>query len=469
MKLISKTLVEENVYELVIRVEGEEYAEAYEKSYEKNSKNLSIKGFRKGKTPRRLVMKMVGENYFCEDAVEFSYSKAYNDALREAELVPVALGDIQELKEVSPKGYTFRVHVTVRPEVKLGNFKGLKIEKYVVEISPEDVENELNLLADRMARLVEVENRPAQNGDTANLDYAGYLDGELFEGGSAEGYDLVLGSGQFIPGFEDQIVGHSVGENFDIKVTFPEEYPADELKGKEVVFKSKLNGLKCKELPVIDDEFVKDISEHNTLDELKAEIKEKLTEREKQVSENEIENRLCEMAAEVSEVNIPRVMIEDKITLLVQDFNMRLKYQGIDFNEYMEFTRKSMENIRTEFEDEAYRQVKTMLTLQQIVINEKLEPTDEDIEADYKRIANEHNVDIEKVRQEVTVSNIRESLRIIMAINLIKNNAEITEIVTSLADKYKKIAEKSKVEEPKKQTRKRTSKKSAEDTEKTSE
>ncbi len=413
MKLVSKNLVQESVYELEIRVDGEEFSKAYDKSYAKNSRNISIKGFRKGKTPRSLVMKMVGENYFCDDAIELTYPQAYKDALDAAELEPVAQGDMKEVKDVSPEGYTFVVHVTVRPDVKLGEYKGLKVEKKATEISDKDVDDELASIADRHSRLMEVTDRAAESGDTAILTYKGYLNDVAFDGGSAENYSLVLGSGQFIPGFEDQVIGHSVGENFDIVVTFPEEYPADELKGKEVVFKATLNGLKYKQLPVIDDEFAKDISEHDTLEQLRADIKDKITKRAIITADNEAENRLCEMAAENAEVNVPRAMLDEKITHLVKDFEMRIKYQGIGLEEYLTFSGKTIDDIRSEFEDEAHRQVKTTLVLEQIAMEEKLEPSAEDIEKEYQRLAVEYKIEIDKVRETITEDSVKDSLMII--------------------------------------------------------
>ena len=426
MKLIATNKIDTNLYELEIRVDGEEYKKALEASYKKNSKNLNIPGFRKGKAPKAMVLKMVGEEYFYDGAINATYQAAYGTALDESKLEPVDRADV-EIAEVNGEGYTFKAKVTVKPEVTIEGYKGLPVSKASVSVSDEEVENELKAMADRNSRMLDVDDRAAAMGDTANIDFEGFVDGKAFEGGKGEGYSLVLGSGQFIPGFEEQIVGKNIGEEFDVNVTFPEEYHAEELKGKPAVFKTRLNSLRVKETPALDDEFAKDVSEFDTLDELKADIRTKTQERKERQAEEAVENALCDAAAEKMTVEIPHVMIERKIDEMVQDFAYRLQGQGLNINDYIKYTGADMAAFRKTFEEQAEKQVRITLALQKIAQLENLEATAEEIEAEYNKMAETYKMDVEKVKTYLPSENVASNLSLNKAIDLLKDNAVITE------------------------------------------
>lgn len=427
MKLVSNTKLEENLYELKIRVDGEEYKTAFEKSVAKNSKKLNIPGFRKGKAPRAMVMKMVGEAYFYDDAINDTYQAAYSTALDESGLEPVDKADVS-IEEATGEGYTFVAKVTVKPEVSLKGYTGLPATKKIVSLSDEEIDAELARMADRNSRLVDVDDRAAAEGDAANINFEGFVDGVAFAGGKGENYDLVLGSGQFIPGFEEQIVGKSIAEEFDVNVTFPEEYHADELKGKPAVFKVRLNSLKYKEMPEIDDEFAKDVSEFDTLELLKADMREKMTENKQRHADEDMENELCALLAEKLEATIPPVMFEHKIDEMVQDFAYRMQSQGMQLNDYLMYTGSDMEKFRDGFRAEAEKQVKISLALEKIAEIEKIVPTAEDIASEYERAAKMYNIDVEKVKTFIKEENIADSLKMNKAIDFLKANAKITEV-----------------------------------------
>ena len=442
MKLVSKNQVEENIYELKITVDGEGYKAAYEKSYRETAKKISVPGFRKGKAPRNIVIKYVGDaKYFCDGAIDATYAEAYKEALKEAELTPVAQGEMT-LDEVELDHYTFTVKVTVKPTVAVKDYKGLEATKTVVEVTDEDINNELEMMADRNGRLVDVDDRAAEDGDTANIDFKGFVDGEAFEGGEGKDFDLVLGSGQFIPGFEEQIVGKEIGVEFDVNVTFPEDYHAEELKGKPAVFKTTINSLKYKELPEIDDEFAKDVSEFDTLEELKNDMKTKMTERKESMANSELENKLCELAAEKTEVNIPREMIENKIDDMIREFAYRLQYQGLSLENYIQYTGNTMEAFREGFEVEAEKQVRIALTLEQIAADEKLVPTEEEIAAEYENAAKMYGMEVEKVKELLPEESIVESLVSNKAVDFLKANAKITEAKADEEKPAKKVTAK---------------------------
>ncbi len=436
MKLLATKKVEENVYELEIRVEAEEFKAACEKSYKKNASKLNIPGFRKGKAPKAMVLKMVGEEYFFDDAINDTYPAAYEAALEESKLEPVDKADV-ELADVSAEGYTFKAKVTVRPEVKIEGYKGLTAHKSAVEVTDEEVSAELARMADRNSRMITVEDRAAENGDIAVIDFEGFVDDKAFEGGKGENYSLTLGSGQFIPGFEEQVVGHKPEEEFDVNVTFPEEYHAEDLKGKAAVFKVKLHELKKKELPAIDDEFAKDVSEFDTLEELKADIKAKALEHKNHQAEERFENELVEAAAEKVEAIIPQVMFDRKIDDMIQDFGYRLQSQGLNLDTYLQYTGMDMEAFKKSFAPQAEVQVKSTLALQKIAELEDIQVSDEEIEAEYKKTAEAYNIEIDKVKTFIARDSIVSNLTLNKAIDLLKEHAVIVE-----GDKEEKPAKK---------------------------
>ena len=426
MKIIANNKTEANLVELEIRVDGDEYKAALAKSFAKNSKNLNIPGFRKGKAPKAMVMKMVGEEYFYDDAINTTYQAAYSDALDEAGLEPVDKADV-EMKEVTGEGYTFTAKVTVKPEVTVEGYKGLEVTKPSVVADAKEIEEELGRMADKNSRLVDIDDRAAQDGDTANVDFAGFIDDVAFPGGEGKEYDLVLGAGQFIPGFEAQIVGKTVGEEFDVTVTFPEEYHEESLKGKPAVFKVKLNGIKFKETPEIDDEFAKDVSEFDTLELLKADMMEKLVEQKTKAADAQLENALCEAASAKMQAEIPQAMFDRKIDEKMQEFGYRLQSQGMRLEDYIKYTGSDMEAFRKNFAPQAEAEVKVSLTLEKIVELENITVTAEEIAAEYEKAAKSYNIELEKVKTFVTEDNIAESLKMNKAVDLIRENAIITE------------------------------------------
>ena len=463
MKLLRTDKIETNLYELEIRVEGGEFKEGMDRSYQKNVKKLSIPGFRKGKAPRAMVMKMVGEEYFYEDAVNMTYSDAYDEALKEAGLEPVDRADV-ELKEVNGEGYTFVAKVTVRPEVALGDYKGLEGVRPYSAVEDGEVQGELDRMADRNSRLIDVDDRPAAEGDTTEIDFEGFLDGVPFPGGKGEKYTLVLGSHQFIPGFEEQVAGHSAGEDFEITVTFPEEYHEETLKGKDATFKVKLLGIKKKEIPALDDEFAKDVSEFDTLEELKADLTKKLQERKTAAAEEKLENALVDAAAANAQMEIPQVMIDRKINEMVQDFDYRLQSQGLNLPTYLQYAGMDMTAFREGFAPQAEQQVRVSLTLEAIAKAENLEAEEEAIEAEYQKMADAYGIEVDKVRGVVAQENIALNLRLNKAIDLIKTTAKVTDAPKEeAAEAPKEEAPKEEAPKEKAPRKRRTTKAKAEE------
>lgn len=428
MKLNETKKVDTNLYELNITVDGEQYAKALDASFKKNASKLNIPGFRKGKAPKSIVYKMVGESYFYEDAINSSYGDAYEEALKESGLEAVAYPEV-ELKDVDGSQYTFIAKVTVKPEVKLGEYKGLKVERESDKVTDADVENELNAMADRNARMGEApEGAKAELGDTAVIDYEGFVGDVAFEGGKGEDHPLTLGSGQFIPGFEEGVVGHKAGESFDVKVTFPTEYHSEELAGKDATFKVTIKELKRKELPALDDEFAKDVSEFDTLEELKKDLAEKMAAEKKDQADSKMENDLLEQAVKNMTVEIPTVMFEEKAQDMVEEFGYRLRTQGMDMDMYMKYTGTTPEALTTQFMPQAEAQVRTTLLLEKIADAEKIEITEEDINGEYDRMVKDYGMELDKVKAIVPVEEIKRQLTIQKAAKVITDSAVVTQL-----------------------------------------
>jgi len=427
MKLNETKKVDTNLYELNITVDGEAYAKALDASYRKNASKLNIPGFRKGKAPKSMVLKMVGESYFYEDAINSSYGDAYEEAVKEAGLEPVAYPEV-ELKDVDGTQYTFIAKVTVKPEVTLGEYKGLAVERESDVVTDEEVAAQLNNMADRNARMAEApEGALAELGDTAVIDYEGFTGDVAFEGGKGEDHPLSLGSGQFIPGFEEGVVGHKVGESFDVNVTFPTEYHSEELAGKEAVFKVTIKELKRKELPVLDDEFAKDVSEFDTLEELKKDLAEKLQAEKTEYINSNVENTLLDKAVENMTVEIPPVMIENKALDLVEEFGYRLQAQGMNMDMYMKYTGMDVESLKAQFLPQAEVQVRTTLLLEKIAEVENIEITEADIDAEYDRMVQDYGMELEKVKAVVPVEEIKKNLSVKKAAAVITESAVVTQ------------------------------------------
>ncbi len=418
MELLRNEKTGANTVELEIKVSAEAFEAACQAAYKKTGKNITVPGFRKGKAPRKMIEKMYGESVFYEDAINESYPEAYSAAVKEAGISPVAHPELEIVSIDGKEGYTFKAVVTVKPEVTLGDYKEIKVEKVIDEVTDEEVMSDIKMMAQRNARIETVE-REAKEGDIAVIDYDGYLDGVAFDGGKAEGHELKLGSGQFIPGFEDQVAGHKAGEEFDVNVTFPEKYHAEDLAGKAVVFKCKLHEVKETILPEIDDEFAKDVSEFDTLEALKENTREKLVKTKENVAEQAFENAIIEKLCDLMTAEIPEVMIEAKTDSLVEDFAYRLQMQGIELSQYLQMTGTDMADFRKNFSDRASQQVKVTLALEKLAELEKVEVSDEDVEAEYKKIAGEH-MTVEQVKAYINEDNMRSDLKIEKALANLK-------------------------------------------------
>ncbi len=426
MELIRNEKVAENTVEVEFKVSAEQFNEAISKVFRKTSKDMTIPGFRKGKAPRNMVEKLYGEEVFFNDAIDELLPTAYVEAVEKAGITPVAQPQIEVTECTKEAGFTVKATITTYPEVKIGEYKGIKAQRNTIEVTEEVIQDQLQMMRERNARLVAVEGRSAEMTDTANIDFEGFVDGVAFEGGKGEGFDLVLGSNQFIPGFEAQIVGKNEGEEFDVVVTFPEEYQATELAGKEAVFKTKLNKITAKELPELDDEFAKDVSEFDSLEELKNDIKSKREAEAKQAAELDVENKIVEQVVATLEANVPEAMNEARVDEMVRDFEGRLQQQGLQLEVYLQYTQSDMETFRKTFKDQAEQQVKIRLALEKIAELEGITASDEDLEKELTRISELYHIPLDNVKQMVPANEIKKDLAIQKAIDFIKENAEIT-------------------------------------------
>lgn len=427
MSLKAVNKVDTNRYELEIEVGPESFEEAVSKAFRKNASKISIPGFRKGKAPRAFIEKVYGENFFYEDAVNDLYPQALEAAVEESGLDLVEDKIDTEVVSVGKEGVVFKSKVTTKPEVEISEYKGLKATRAVKPVTDEDVDAELTRLQERNGRIVTVEDRPAQDGDTAVIDFEGFVDGVAFEGGKGEDHPLVLGSGQFIPGFEEQVAGHSAGDEFDVDVTFPEDYHAKDLAGKAAIFKVKVHEVKTRELPALDDEFAKDVSEYDTLGELKADLKTKLEEKAGKAADDLVENQLIDQLVEGMKAEVPEAMYERRIDQDVNDFAYRLQGSGLDLNTYLQYTGMDMESFRKTFRDVAERQVKVRLALEKIAQVENLQPSEEDLEAEYKKMADNYHIELDKVKSAVSEKDLKLDLAVEKAVQLVKDNAVVTE------------------------------------------
>ena len=429
MSLKGSKKLDTNRYELDIQISGESFKEAIQQVYKKNVKKINVPGFRKGKAPLSIIEGMYGESFFYEDALNLLYADALEEAAKEAGLEIIDDKMDFDLVAISKEeGVNFKVALTTKPEVEITEYKGLKAEKVKAVVTEEELKAELNALAERNSRMVSVEGRAAANGDTTVIDFEGFMDGKAFEGGKGEGFSLVLGSGQFIPGFEDQIVGKNIGEEFDVNVTFPEEYGAEELAGKPAVFKCKLHEIKVKELPVIDDEFAKDVSEFDTIAELNADNEKKALERKEQQADEDVENQLIEQLIANLKGEIPEAMYASRVEQSVKDFEYRLQMQGMNIDTYLQITGTKIDDLKQNMRPQAEKQVKIRLALEQIAKVENLTATAEDIDAEFAKLAAMYNMEVEKVKAALPVSELEADIVVKKAIDLVKANAEIKEV-----------------------------------------
>ena len=426
MSLKSSNKVDTNVWELEVSVDGDTFKDAVTKAYLKQRKNITIPGFRKGKAPRAFIENYFGLCVFYEGALEAIYPDAVASAIEEAKLEPVDTPYDLEIPEMGNDGVTMKFKVTVKPEVELGEYKGLKATKKSTKVTADEVKAELARMQEQNSTVSDVDDRAVKKNDIVVIDFEGFVDGKAFEGGKAEKYELTIGSNQFIPGFEDQIIGHKIGDKFDVNVKFPEDYQAD-LASKDAVFKIKLHGIKVKEVPALDDEFAKDVSEFDTLDELKKDIKKQLEKRKNDDAENELHNTLLEEVAKGIKAEIPEAMIEKTIDDDVNEYSYRLQSQGLKLETYLKYTGMDMKGFREGFKERAETQVRLNLALEKIIEKEKIEVTEEDIEAEYKKYADAYNMDIDTIKKAVSAESLKPELASRKAIDLIVDSAVVTE------------------------------------------
>ena len=428
MSLKETKKLEANKYSLEITVDGEKFREAIKQAYKKNGKKINVPGFRKGKAPLHMIETYYGVEVFYEDAMNLIYNDVVEEAIKESGLRTIEDKMDFDLVSISKEdGVDFKITVTTYPEIEIGKYKGLKANKPVVEVKTSEITAELNQMADRNSRMVSVEDRPAKKGDTVVIDYEGFADGKAFDGGKAEAQSLELGSNTFIPGFEDQIIGKNIGDKFDINVTFPEDYGAKELAGKEAVFKINLHEIKVKELPTIDDEFAKDVSEFDTLKDLKADLKKKALERKQHAADEAVENELVQQIVDGIKGEIPEAMFENRMNAAVEDFAYRLQSQGMSLDLYLKYTNSTIEDFRKTFRPQAEMQVKYRLALEKIAELEKIVADDEAVEKHYEELAAQYGVDIEKVKSAIPKTEIEKDIAVGKAIDLVKENAVLTE------------------------------------------
>lgn len=428
MEIISNNKTETNTTEAVIRVDAAAFEAAVQAVYLKRRKNISIPGFRKGKATRKMIETQYGENVFYEEAVNGMYQQTVADAAEELKLEVVDVPDVEVTDVSKENGVTFKVQYTVKPEVNISDYKGLKLEKKVKTVTDGDVDKEIDRVRNNNARIIDVTDRATVSGDTVIFDYEGSIDGVPFDGGKAEQFSLEIGSGRFIPGFEDQLVGKIVGAEFDVNVSFPEDYHAKELAGKPAVFKCRLHEIKAKELAALDDEFVKDVSEFDTLDEYKADLKKKLTDAANERADSALDDSMAEKLAEMMEAEVPPVMYDHRIADMLREWEYRNRYAGITLQDYLKYTGLTADQFRESFRKPAEIQVKLRLALEKIAAIEGIEATEEELEQHYKELSEQHKMDVDRVKAAVPAESLMIDLKIQKAFDFVKENAEITEV-----------------------------------------
>ena len=426
MEIISNNKTGANTVEAEIKVNAEEFEAAVQAAYLKRRKNISLPGFRKGKATRKMIEAQYGEGFFYEEAVNGMYQKTVADAIEEMKLEVVDVPETEVTSVSKEDGVCFKVTFTVKPEVAISGYKGLKVEKTVKTITDADVDADVERVRNQNARIIDVTDRAVANGDTVVFDFEGFCDGEAFEGGKAEKFSLEIGSGRFIPGFEEQIVGKNVDEEFDVNVTFPEDYNAENLAGKPAVFKCKIHEIKGKELADLDDEFAKDVSEFDTLAEYKADIKAKLEETAQKQADSMLDNTISEKLAELVEAEIPEAMYEHRIADMLREWEYRNRYAGITLNDYLRYTGLTIDQFKENFRAPAEIQVKLRLALEKIAELENIEVTDAALEEQYQKLADEHKMDLERVKAVIPAESLKADIASEKAFDLVKESAEIT-------------------------------------------
>lgn len=391
--------LEKNMAKLTIEVPASEFEKALQSAYNKQKKSISVPGFRKGKVPRQMVEKMYGPEIFYEDAANELIPTAYEEELKNCDLEIVSRPTVDIVQIKKGENFIFTAEVAVKPEVTLGEYKGMEVDKTSTRVTQKEVEAKIKEEAEKNARTVTVEGRPVQDGDEVILDFEGFVDGEAFEGGKGENYPLTIGSGSFIPGFEEQLVGAEAEKEVEVKVTFPEEYHAEELKGKDAIFKCTIHEIKEKQIPEIDDEFAAEVSEFDTLDEYKADVKAKIKEQKENEGKQKKEDQAVEKAVANAAMEIPEAMIDEQVRQMVNEFAQNMQYQGISFEQYCQITGMTLEKIQEETRPQAVKRIETRLVLEAIAKAENIEVTEERLDEEIKKMAESYNMEADKLKE----------------------------------------------------------------------
>lgn len=425
MSLKATNNVETNKYELEIEISAEDFEAAIEKAYLKARKNIAMPGFRKGKAPRKLIEKEYGEQVFFEDAVNLLYAPVVNGAVEESGLELVTRPEVEVTEISKENGVKLKATCITKPEVEVKDYKGIEVEKVVNPVTDEDINKQLDALREKNVTVETVDDRAAENGDDVVIDFEGFKDDVAFEGGKAEDFTLSLGSGQFIPGFEDQIVGHNAGEEFDINVTFPEEYQVKELAGAPAVFKIKLKSISKKVMPELDDDMVKDSTEFDTVDEYKADVKKKLEEANEKHADSEVEAKIFDKVIESMTAEIPQVMFDNRVNEMIGELEQRLAPQGISLDLYMQYTGQTIDTVKKAYAEQAEKQVKLRLALEKIAKLENIEVTEDELKAEFDKLAEAYKLDVDQIKQFIHDDDLKKDIAVGKAVDLIKDAAVI--------------------------------------------
>lgn len=425
MSLKATNNVETNKYELEIEISAEDFEAAIEKAYLKARKNIAMPGFRKGKAPRKLIEKEYGEQVFFEDAVNLLYAPVVNGAVAESGLELVTRPEVEVTEISKENGVKLKATCITKPEVEVKDYKGIEVEKVVNPVTDEDINKQLDALREKNVTVETVDDRAAENGDDVVIDFEGFKDDVAFEGGKAEDFTLSLGSGQFIPGFEDQIVGHNAGEDFDINVTFPDEYQVKELAGAPAVFKIKLKSISKKVMPELDDDMVKDSTEFDTVDEYKADVKKKLEEANEKHADSEVEAKIFDKVIENMTAEIPQVMFDNRVNEMISELEQRLAPQGISLDLYMQYTGQTIDTVKKAYAEQAEKQVKLRLALEKIAKLENIEVTEDELKAEFDKLAEAYKLDVDQIKQFIHDDDLKKDIAVGKAVDLIKDAAVI--------------------------------------------
>lgn len=425
MSLKATNNVETNKYELEIEISAEDFEAAIEKAYLKARKNIAMPGFRKGKAPRKLIEKEYGEQVFFEDAVNLLYAPVVNGAVEESGLELVTRPEVEVTEISKENGVKLKATCITKPEVEVKDYKGIEVEKVVNPVTDEDINKQLDALREKNVTVETVDDRAAENGDDVVIDFEGFKDDVAFEGGKAEDFTLSLGSGQFIPGFEDQIVGHNAGEDFDINVTFPDEYQVKELAGAPAVFKIKLKSISKKVMPELDDDMVKDSTEFDTVDEYKADVKKKLEEANEKHADSEVEAKIFDKVIENMTAEIPQVMFDNRVNEMISELEQRLAPQGISLDLYMQYTGQTIDTVKKAYAEQAEKQVKLRLALEKIAKLENIEVTEDELKAEFDKLAEAYKLDVDQIKQFIHDDDLKKDIAVGKAVDLIKDAAVI--------------------------------------------